>query len=70
MLVDGETALLAGVNDHAAFASAIERLLSDSRLAKRLGDGAREAIRKYQSWEDIAQLSVDNYQDLIRHKPG
>lgn len=70
MLIDGETALLAGVNDHVAFASAIERLLSDGRLAKRLGDGAREAIQKYQSWEDIARLSVNTYQDLIRHKPG
>lgn len=70
MLVDGETALLAGVSDHAAFASAIERLLSDGQLAQRLGDGAREAIRKYQSWADIARLSVNTYQDLIRHKPG
>lgn len=68
LLVDGENALLADVGDHAAFALAIERLLCDGQLARRLGEGARQVVRKYQSWEDIARLTMNTYQALILHR--
>jgi len=40
----GETALLAGFHDTGAIADAVERLLEDRALARRLGAAAREAI--------------------------
>lgn len=68
MLVDGESALLVDANDHVGFASAIERLLCDSQLASRLGEGARQVARKYKSWDDIARLTVSTYRDLIQRR--
>lgn len=67
MLVDGVTALLADANDIDAFATAIERLLTDDVLAKRLGDAVSRLLHDFQSWEDIARHTRKTYQDLIQN---
>ncbi len=44
---DGETGLVVPSGDAAALARAIDRLLGDPPLARRLGEAAREAVRPY-----------------------
>jgi len=69
LLKDGETALLAGVDDTDAFAKAIERILTDEALSRRLGEGARQVAGQYRSWDEIAQMTLTAYQDLAaRHR--
>ena len=52
-LADGETALLAPLDDEAAFVAAAQRLVGDLALARRLGRAAREAGEKL-TWDSIA----------------
>jgi glycosyltransferase involved in cell wall biosynthesis len=54
-LRDGETALLVDAEDPAALANAIERLLSDERLAARVRAGARALSF---GWEEIVEAVV------------
>jgi len=68
MLVDGESALLVDVDDVDGLAAAMERILSDSALARQLGEGARTVIDQYPSWDQIAHLSQDLYRRMMEHR--
>jgi glycosyltransferase involved in cell wall biosynthesis len=52
-------------SDTAAMADALERLLSDQALARRLGDAAREQARREFSWEQVAARVEDVYRKTI-----
>jgi GT2 family glycosyltransferase len=51
-LVDGRDVLLA--DDPAAFARAVERLLGDDQLRRRLGDAAHDAVQRQFDWPALA----------------
>ena len=51
--------------DTAAMADAIERLLTDRALARRLGDAAREQVRREFSWEQMAARVEGVYREAI-----
>ena len=53
-LRDGETGWLVPPEDPAALAAAIDRLLDDPMLARRLGTAAADAARDMPSWHDVA----------------
>jgi glycosyltransferase involved in cell wall biosynthesis len=48
-----------------AMADAVERLLTDRPLARRLGDTAREQARRHFSWAQVAERVEQVYRDLI-----
>jgi starch synthase len=50
----------------ADFAAAINRLLEDATLSKRLGAAGRERVRAHFSWTAIAEQTVGLYRRLIR----
>ena len=50
----------------ADFAAAINRLLEDATLSRRLGAAGRERVRAHFSWTAIAEQTVGLYQRLIR----
>jgi len=62
---DGETGLLVNPDDPRAIAFAIQRLLTDSDLAKRLGNEGRHWIETQMSWEHVAQRLRDAIKRLI-----
>jgi glycosyltransferase involved in cell wall biosynthesis len=53
------TALLVPVDDATALAAAIRRLEADPALARRLGDAAREAVRRFPTWDDVTTAMLD-----------
>ena len=63
LVVDGETGLLVPPGDVAALREALERLLGDADLRRRLGAAARERIRELASWERVTDATIRAYED-------
>jgi len=57
-VVDQETALVVDSDDSSQLALAIERLLSDSGLARRLGEAGRKRVIERFSWDDRQRILV------------
>lgn len=64
-VVPEETGLLAPAKDHAAFATAIDRILSDSEWRQQLGEAARERVETKFSWNGVASQLSKLYTQLI-----
>jgi glycosyltransferase involved in cell wall biosynthesis len=58
---DGVTGLLVPPRDQDALRVALERLLDDAGLRKRLGNAARAAARERFSWERATEQTLDVY---------
>ncbi len=50
---EGETGFAVEPDDPAAAAAALQRVLSDQLLARRLGQGGRKAIETYYNWDRV-----------------
>ena len=66
LVVDGETGLLVPPRDVPALRDALERLLADSKLRRRLGANARERVRQLCSWERVTDATLAAYEDALR----
>ena len=64
-VVPEETGLLAPAQDDAAFAEAIDRVLSDAAWRNQLGVAARKRVETYFSWEGVASQLSELYQKLM-----
>jgi glycosyltransferase involved in cell wall biosynthesis len=65
MVVDGETGLLVPPRDPAALRAAIDRLLADPDLRRRLGHAARERISALCGWDAVVDATVAAYEDAV-----
>ena len=63
---DGETGLLVPPRDPAALADALERLLADAALRRRLGAGARALVEGAMSADAVARATVALYDEAAR----
>ncbi|MGA9382267.1 MAG: glycosyltransferase family 1 protein [Phormidium sp.] len=61
-----ETGLLCPPQDSAAFAVAIDRLLSDPEWRKKLGINARKRVQEMFSWNGVAAQLSNLYLELIK----
>jgi glycosyltransferase involved in cell wall biosynthesis len=61
LIDDGVTGFLVPVGDAAALRSAIERVLADPALRKRVGDAARARVREYCSWDAVTARTLQIY---------
>ena len=59
------TGLCVPDGDTAAMADALERLLTDGALARRLGGAARDQARREFSWDQVAERVEDVYRKAI-----
>ena len=50
---DGETGFVVDPDDPDAVAAALQRLLGDQLLARRLGQGGRQAVETYYNWDRV-----------------
>jgi glycogen synthase len=66
VVVPGETGLLVPPADPAALAEAINKLLRDKRLARKMGKAGRLRVEKYFSWATIAKKTKDMYSEVIK----
>lgn len=65
LVVDGETGLLVPPGDVPALRAALERLLGDRELRRRLGTAARERAREAYSWDRTVSLTLHAYEDAL-----
>src|SRR5207245_11210897 len=71
MVRSGETGLLVRPLDPAAWAEALERLLGDGALARRLAHAGRALVRREFTLERTAERTEAVYRDaLARRAPG
>jgi glycosyltransferase involved in cell wall biosynthesis len=61
VIADDETGLLVPVRDATALRAAIERLLGDPRLRRRLGAAARARVEAYCSWARVTDSTLGIY---------
>lgn len=66
MVVDGETGLLVPPRDPRALRAAIDRLLADDELRRRLGAAARERISGLAGWERVVDETLACYESAVR----
>jgi len=61
LVVDGETGLLVPPRDPAALRRALEQLLGDADLRRRLGTAGRERARARFSWDAVTDATLAAY---------
>lgn len=69
VVVDGETGFLVEPGDQEALGDRLALLLSDRRLAARLGANARDLVVERFTWQACAQRCLAAYQELARRRP-
>jgi glycosyltransferase involved in cell wall biosynthesis len=65
LVVDGETGVVVPPRDPAALRSALERLLADPDLRRRLGMAGRERARTHFSWETVTDATLAAYAEAV-----
>ena len=65
MVVDGETGVVVPARDPAALRAALERLLADRALRRRLGAAGRERAREHFSWETVTDATLAAYAEAV-----
>ncbi|HEY6067765.1 MAG TPA: glycosyltransferase family 4 protein [Gaiellaceae bacterium] len=63
LVVDGETGILVPARDPVALRAALERLLADPELRRRLGSAGRERARERFSWDAVTESTLGAYAD-------
>jgi glycogen(starch) synthase len=66
LVVDEETGLLVPPGDVGALRAALQRLLDDEELRRRLGAAARDRVREHFSWQRTTDLTLAVYEDVRR----
>jgi glycosyltransferase involved in cell wall biosynthesis len=61
LVLDGETGLVVPTRDPAALRAALDRLLGDPGLRRRLGSGGRERAQEHFSWDVVTEATVAAY---------
>jgi glycosyltransferase involved in cell wall biosynthesis len=63
--VHEKTGLLVPPGDVAALRAALERLLRDRDLRRRMGDAGRARARAELSWDRVLDRTLEAYQDAL-----
>ena len=65
LVVDGETGIVVPPRDPAALRSALERLLADPDLRRKLGSAGRDRARTHFSWERVTDATLTAYAEAV-----
>ena len=63
LVSDGETGVHVPPGDVRALRSALEQLLADPQLRRRMGEAARERVRERFSWDAVTDATIAAYRD-------
>jgi glycosyltransferase involved in cell wall biosynthesis len=64
LVVDGETGILVPPGDVDALREALERLLGDEALRRRMGDAGRARVRTHFSWDAVTDAMIATYRSV------
>jgi len=67
---DGETGLLVPPGDRAALRAAVDRLLADRDLRRRLGAAARGHVAAYCAWDRVTDATLAVNERALRRRAG
>jgi glycosyltransferase involved in cell wall biosynthesis len=70
LVVDGETGIHVPPGDIAALRAALERLLADRELRRRMGEAGRRRAAERFSWQAVTRQTVELYARYAGKKPG
>jgi glycosyltransferase involved in cell wall biosynthesis len=65
MVIDGETGLLVPSRDSVALRAAIDRLVTDPELRRRLAAGARKRIIEICGWDRVIDATIASYETAL-----
>jgi glycosyltransferase involved in cell wall biosynthesis len=65
LVVDGETGVLVAPSDVPALREALERLLGDPDLRRRLGEAGRARVQERFSWPAVTDATLAAYEDAL-----
>jgi glycosyltransferase involved in cell wall biosynthesis len=65
LVVDGETGLLVPPRNVGALRAALERLLGDADVRRRMGEAGRERIREHFTWPAVTDQTIQAYEDAL-----
>ena len=65
VVLDGKTGILVGPKNQEEVAEAVNKLLADKELAKRMGEKGRERVEKKFSWERVAERTLALYKSIL-----
>jgi glycosyltransferase involved in cell wall biosynthesis len=66
MIVDGETGFLTPVGDAQAMAAAMQSLITDPSLCKRMGEVGRRVCEEHFSIPAVGKIFLDKYGEIIK----
>jgi glycosyltransferase involved in cell wall biosynthesis len=69
LVVDGETGVLVPPGDAGALRAALERLLADAELRRRLGAAGRERARRLLAWDEVTDATLSAYAEVSGGRP-
>jgi colanic acid/amylovoran biosynthesis glycosyltransferase len=70
LVVDGETGIHVPPGDVGALRSALERLLADRELRRRMGEAGRRRAAEHFSWDAVTRETVELYARYAGKNPG
>jgi glycosyltransferase involved in cell wall biosynthesis len=65
LVVDGETGILVPPGDVPALRDALQRLLADEALRRRMGEAGRTRVRERFSWDAVTEATLNAYGDAL-----